>query len=320
METEDREDEETGEEVTALVATFERYQPDFMNAVKAGLWENRSLSVNDDLTVNHVAWLGAALPAVPKLKPLDLNQFSASRPAGVEAHTIMATNTNQKTKTPARARNHAEGDAATGGATAGAADEATPAGEDAVVEKLDEVLSAVTSLATMIEKFVAAQGGDTSETSGGAGADAAGGGAGSTFSKKTPAAAAGTSKADKDEIERLKAENQKFRFSAILDAPDLITRVTPALRPQVEQMMATLDKTAGKFSFAKADGTTVEHTALENYIETLKQLPEQWTPGEIARKDHAGATQKGAAVVGANDVFQKAADEIVAASKASKRK
>ncbi|WP_291325263.1 hypothetical protein [Desulfovibrio sp. UCD-KL4C] len=58
-----------------LKANFEQVAPEFETALKEGRYKKRSISVNNDLQLQHVAFLGAALPAVGGLKDIE---FSAS--------------------------------------------------------------------------------------------------------------------------------------------------------------------------------------------------------------------------------------------------
>jgi hypothetical protein len=50
-----------------LLAKFKQVAPGFIDAVKAGLFKKRSISVYPDGTLRHVAWLGAKPPAIKGL-------------------------------------------------------------------------------------------------------------------------------------------------------------------------------------------------------------------------------------------------------------
>jgi len=53
-----------------LIATATKIVPEFLEAVKQGLYKKRSVSLNPDNTLRHVGFLGAALPAVKGLADL----------------------------------------------------------------------------------------------------------------------------------------------------------------------------------------------------------------------------------------------------------
>lgn len=50
-----------------LYAKFKGLVPEFVQMVKKGLFKKRSISLNQDLTLNHIGWLGAMPPAVKGL-------------------------------------------------------------------------------------------------------------------------------------------------------------------------------------------------------------------------------------------------------------
>ncbi|MCD8024743.1 MAG: hypothetical protein LUE64_04340 [Candidatus Gastranaerophilales bacterium] len=52
-----------------LLASFKDVQPEFKEAVKKGLFKARSLSLAPDLTLRHLAFLGAQAPAIKGLEP-----------------------------------------------------------------------------------------------------------------------------------------------------------------------------------------------------------------------------------------------------------
>ena len=53
-----------------LIASASKIVPEFLNAVKEGLFKKRSVSLNPDNSLRHVGFLGAALPAVKGLADL----------------------------------------------------------------------------------------------------------------------------------------------------------------------------------------------------------------------------------------------------------
>lgn len=57
-----------------LIAKAKQVVPEFLEAVKSGLFKKRSVSLNPDLTLRHVGFLGAALPAVKGLADLQFTE------------------------------------------------------------------------------------------------------------------------------------------------------------------------------------------------------------------------------------------------------
>lgn len=82
-----------------LAADFRQCAEAFVEAVKAGRFKKRSISLRPDFTLRHVAWLGAALPAVEGLKDVafsgnaDASEYTFSEsgqsgPATMEEETM----------------------------------------------------------------------------------------------------------------------------------------------------------------------------------------------------------------------------------------
>jgi hypothetical protein len=72
-----------------LIASASKIVPEFLNAVKEGLFKKRSVSLNPDNSLRHVGFLGAALPAVKGLADL---QFEDSREENIIEFSSVATN------------------------------------------------------------------------------------------------------------------------------------------------------------------------------------------------------------------------------------
>lgn len=58
-----------------LIASASRIVPEFLNAVKEGLFKKRSVSLNPDNSLRHVGFLGATLPAVKGLADLQFAEL-----------------------------------------------------------------------------------------------------------------------------------------------------------------------------------------------------------------------------------------------------
>lgn len=59
-----------------IVASAKNFVPEFLDALKSGLYKKRSISLNPDGTLNHVGFLGAAAPAVKGLKDISFSDSS----------------------------------------------------------------------------------------------------------------------------------------------------------------------------------------------------------------------------------------------------
>ncbi len=59
-----------------IVASAKNLVPEFLDALKAGLYKKRSISLNPDGSLNHVGFLGAAAPAVKGLKDISFSDSS----------------------------------------------------------------------------------------------------------------------------------------------------------------------------------------------------------------------------------------------------
>lgn len=74
----------------SLFAKFSDINPDFEAGVASGAYRNRSVSIVKDAEhgwrVQHIGWLGAAPPAIPGLKPVDLADFAAQ---STDVHSFM---------------------------------------------------------------------------------------------------------------------------------------------------------------------------------------------------------------------------------------
>ena len=58
-----------------LIASASKIVPEFLDAVKQGLFKKRSVSLNPDNSLRHVGFLGAALPAVKGLADLQFSEL-----------------------------------------------------------------------------------------------------------------------------------------------------------------------------------------------------------------------------------------------------
>ncbi len=60
-----------------LFASYKNVQPEFKEAVKKGLFKNRSISLNSDLSLRHVAFLGGQLPAIKGLEQFCFSEIQS---------------------------------------------------------------------------------------------------------------------------------------------------------------------------------------------------------------------------------------------------
>ena len=61
-----------------IFADFEQVDPEFEELVKEGRYKNTSISLDDDLTIRHIGFLGAQAPAVKGLKQVEFSQADKS--------------------------------------------------------------------------------------------------------------------------------------------------------------------------------------------------------------------------------------------------
>ena len=86
-----------------LIASASKIVPEFLDAVKQGLFKKRSVSLNPDNSLRHVGFLGAALPAVKGLADLQFselpeeNLFEFSEPG---IHSSEKKNDDEKFRLP----------------------------------------------------------------------------------------------------------------------------------------------------------------------------------------------------------------------------
>lgn len=252
-----------------LMATPDYLAPEFAEWVKKKLWDKISISLNEDMTIRHIGFLGATPPAVAGMPDVEF--------AGEEKALVF--------------------EFADWGTTSRINDIGALFGRlrDFIVEKFDlatadNVLSSydIDRLKAMQPDpdesmpmqtgFSKPEGGDDMKTVAELEAELA------TEKAKTAEFSKASEKvaALETELKTEKQKNQVAEFSAFLGSDEMKKRVSPAMLPEMKDFMAIF---AGvrTFEFSAADGKKEAKAPLEAFKEfSKKYLPEILTAEELA--------------------------------------
>jgi hypothetical protein len=268
LEFAERNDPKTGQTFTSLYAHFDQFVPEFLNAVKAGRWKQRSIKLRGD-QMTHVGFLGGMLPAVKGLDPIPVDAF-ADGDADDDGETFT-----QEFAELTAASSTKQTDAMT-------VEEIQKAISDGIAAATKPLRTEINSLKKQLK---------ASESDDGDDGEAKPRGKAKEFAEE-PA-----KPEDSKEFKELQTQNAKLQdqvleaqFSEYLQSEKLQTRVLPAQRPQVLATMKRLAADATEIEFSEGSGKDAKVTKskpLDVYKSFLEGLPEQVEFSELATEDNA---------------------------------
>lgn len=253
---------------SVLYAKLKDLVPEFVEAVKRGLYKKRSISLYPDLTLRHVGFLGAMPPAVKGLADV---QFSEAEAVTIEfadyrMSTIsrifqrlrdlliekfgadVADKVVNSFELEDLQREPAEPE------TASAFNENTNKGGHEDMGKIEELEAKLKEAEGKIASFAEKE----------------------------------------DEIARLKreldeerAKQRKAEFNSFCEGLTKEGRLTPAMKPSVLDFMEIMSG-AGEYEFSEGDDKKVKAQPVEKFKAFLSALPKQVEFSEMATKDKVG--------------------------------
>lgn len=252
-----------------LYARLKDLVPEFVEAVKKGLFKKRSISLYPDMTLRHVGFLGAIPPAVKGLADVAFSESEAVTIEFADYRINVIGNVFQRlrewmiekfgTEAADKVVNNWEIEEMKREEKEPEAETASAFNEGGK-EDMDKIQELETKLK---EKEIAL----------------------SEFADKD--------KAKEDEIARLKkeleeekAKQRKVEFQSFCEALMKEGRLTPAMKPAVLDFMEILHS-AGEYEFAEADGKA-KAQPIEKFKALLNNLPKQIEFSEMATKGKAG--------------------------------
>jgi hypothetical protein len=271
----------SGRVVTKLIAKVRDFHAPFWDAIKAGLWRERSPGFKNGL-LDHVAWLGAELPAVKGLAPVQFAEFEE-----ISGETYLQ----DSVKNTAATNN-------TTGSFAAMDPEEMKASFKAILDALTEIATAVKAKAPEASateepnlELSAVKQPDESDAV-----------------KQLRASYDAQFAAQASEIKAQAARADEAEFTAFLDSEPMKRRLTTATRAEALTTMKALapQKDLIEFSAGKP-----KITLLENYKNTLKMLPVlrdaslegEFASAQVADEDAADANDPNARGLGIAKVY-----------------
>lgn len=253
---------------SVLYAKLKDLIPEFVDAVKKGLYKKRSISLYPDMTLRHVGFLGAMPPAVKGLADVAFSEAEAVTIEFADYRVSMVGRIFQRireffidkydTETADKIISNWEIEELQREIKEPEAETASAFNEGGhEMDKIQELETKLKEKETALSEF------------------------------------AEKDKAKEDEIAKLrkeldeeKSKQRQSEFNAFCEGLMREGKLTPAMKPQVMDFMEILHQ-GGEYEFAEAEGKVKKHPLMV-FKSFLKSLPKQVEFSEVATKDKAG--------------------------------